>query len=649
MPTADLLQPAQLNSFNVHQLQYLGKNDQLDFYDQAVIPVDTSLEQLDYDARRMSSSATSTADTDSSMLSRGEKRSLTPGDSPLPKRQQRDSAEQWDALENSTAQSQSPHQQQMQHPDDRASDAGIDKVSLPSIFTSFSEDQYRHDSRRASLPTLSENRVRHAPYPPSHVRQQQNYAPSNLSTYSFPNNGDDGADRNISSRPRVSTDLNFEYSQSAGYPASGLSTGTTPSTSFSSSQFNSPLNPDIRTPGLSPYSENDNWNGASPAHIVRPSSTPGGLSSPAVKYDDGLRHSSFSAAPMPQAQMFAGSARISGQHDRRSLSGGIKSEWGFPNAPEFVLPSQHHHGYSPNLGTPNISVSTPSSARSPHHHHMPPQSTLVDRPPTRKRGKLPKETTDYLKAWLHRHSDHPYPSEEEKKQLCHATSLSMSQVSNWMINARRRILAPAHRAASGPTTTAPFPPSGRSSLNGLMDPIGRRASMPSADALQLYHPMSLQSMPNSPAGHHHHPHSTHHDQHSKYNDYIGGPARHMMGPGASSRHSDARSDYGHSNGHGSNGSSGGQGGRHGMGLYVSSTSGGHGSSGGYSDVPLSAPATMSGNPFSSSQQQGSNGAGAGGGGNGHLVPSPRPSGQTQYFDGPAHSGSGSGSGYGTPQ
>jgi hypothetical protein len=54
----------------------------------------------------------------------------------------------------------------------------------------------------------------------------------------------------------------------------------------------------------------------------------------------------------------------------------------------------------------------------------------------RKRGKLPKETTDYLKAWLHRHSDHPYPSDEGKKQLCNATGLSMSQVSNWMINVR---------------------------------------------------------------------------------------------------------------------------------------------------------------------------------------------------------------------
>jgi hypothetical protein len=59
--------------------------------------------------------------------------------------------------------------------------------------------------------------------------------------------------------------------------------------------------------------------------------------------------------------------------------------------------------------------------------------SLVERPP-RKRGKLPKHVTDFLKDWLHRHADHPYPSEEEKKQLCHTTGLSMSQVSNWMIN-----------------------------------------------------------------------------------------------------------------------------------------------------------------------------------------------------------------------
>ncbi|KIY47183.1 hypothetical protein FISHEDRAFT_59824 [Fistulina hepatica ATCC 64428] len=62
---------------------------------------------------------------------------------------------------------------------------------------------------------------------------------------------------------------------------------------------------------------------------------------------------------------------------------------------------------------------------------------------SRRRGKLPKATTDYLKAWLARNVDHPYPSDEEKRGMCQVTGLNMNQVSNWMINARRRIIAPA--------------------------------------------------------------------------------------------------------------------------------------------------------------------------------------------------------------
>ncbi|KAJ7064885.1 hypothetical protein C8F01DRAFT_1367116 [Mycena amicta] len=86
-----------------------------------------------------------------------------------------------------------------------------------------------------------------------------------------------------------------------------------------------------------------------------------------------------------------------------------------------------------------------SRARSPHPM------------PQRKRGRLPKETTDFLKAWLHSHSAHPYPSEIEKKQMCHATGLSMSQVSNWMINGRRRILGPSYLSTSrsNPQTSPP--------------------------------------------------------------------------------------------------------------------------------------------------------------------------------------------------
>jgi hypothetical protein len=362
----------------------------------------------------MSSSATSATDTDSSGLSRGEKRTITPADSPQPPKSRGDQ-NSWD---NDSSHS-SAH-------DKSQGDAGIDsKVQLPSIFTSFEGDY----PRRASLPTLHSDSRRYQPYPSPTLRGT-NYAPSNqshLHNYTFPASANDDPEKH---RPRLSTDLNNfsiqHNSDFSPYSQSGLSNGTTP-TSFSSSNFSSPMNTDYHRPGLSSYNENDNWNVSTT--INRPSSTPGHLSPPAAKYDDSMRHASFSA-PMSQAQMFAGSARISG-HDRRPLSG-IKGDWSFPNN-DFVVPSSNA-GYSNSMppAPPSIAVAS-SPSRSPQ---AVPSSTLVDRPQQRKRGKLPKETTDFLKAWLHRHSDHPYPSEEEKKQLCHATGLSMSQVSNWMINVR---------------------------------------------------------------------------------------------------------------------------------------------------------------------------------------------------------------------
>ncbi|KAJ7241971.1 hypothetical protein C8J57DRAFT_1726395 [Mycena rebaudengoi] len=89
------------------------------------------------------------------------------------------------------------------------------------MFTTF-EDSY-HPERRESLPTLhSESRVRHSPYP-----MRQAYAPSSLSSYTFPPTAEEGSDK--SGWPRLSTDLlSFDDPVASAYP-------------FSSTGFGSPM------------------------------------------------------------------------------------------------------------------------------------------------------------------------------------------------------------------------------------------------------------------------------------------------------------------------------------------------------------------------------------------------------------------------
>ncbi|KAF8945010.1 hypothetical protein BGZ47_003400 [Haplosporangium gracile] len=118
-----------------------------------------------------------------------------------------------------------------------------------------------------------------------------------------------------------------------------------------------------------------------------------------------------------------------------------------------------HHNHirstDPAAAAPTTSSTThagPSEGAPSSSTHADPNSNSngnnVD-PNRKRRGNLPKSVTSVLKSWLVQNAIHPYPTEEEKMRLSEATQLSMNQISNWFINARRRILQPIlHEAAA---------------------------------------------------------------------------------------------------------------------------------------------------------------------------------------------------------
>jgi hypothetical protein len=56
-----------------------------------------------------------------------------------------------------------------------------------------------------------------------------------------------------------------------------------------------------------------------------------------------------------------------------------------------------------------------------------------------RRKNATRETTSTLKAWLNEHKKNPYPTKGEKIMLAIITKMTLTQVSTWFANARRRL------------------------------------------------------------------------------------------------------------------------------------------------------------------------------------------------------------------
>ena len=59
--------------------------------------------------------------------------------------------------------------------------------------------------------------------------------------------------------------------------------------------------------------------------------------------------------------------------------------------------------------------------------------------PNARRKNATRESTATLKAWLNEHKKNPYPTKGEKIMLAIITKMTLTQVSTWFANARRRL------------------------------------------------------------------------------------------------------------------------------------------------------------------------------------------------------------------
>ncbi|XP_054642545.1 iroquois homeobox 7 [Dunckerocampus dactyliophorus] len=105
----------------------------------------------------------------------------------------------------------------------------------------------------------------------------------------------------------------------------------------------------------------------------------------------------------------------------------------------------HHQRHVTHMGN---AFDLKTTAASPYHHALlarggpffsPYRPGPVEEPGRGGAKVATRESTGALKAWLSEHLKNPYPTKGEKVMLAIITKMSLTQVSTWFANARRRL------------------------------------------------------------------------------------------------------------------------------------------------------------------------------------------------------------------
>jgi len=194
------------------------------------------------------------------------------------------------------------------------------------------------------------------------------------------------------------------------------------------------------SPIPAPRSATDSWVSSSrtspylPSSAGMPSMRSPAAMEPVTGRNDGGRPALPSLPPLSFDGDSQATARTPGLHPVGGMSPMDAGNSAYRHTPSYAY-GYHHptRGQSLSLGSIHHFDRTPFSSM-PHgpyqeYMRMGDYGGMVlgnDNKQRKRRGNLPKEITDKLRAWFMAHLHHPYPTEDEKQELMRQTGLQMS-------------------------------------------------------------------------------------------------------------------------------------------------------------------------------------------------------------------------------